>query len=107
MTLLCMCKGFSHLNEADDHDIIRLCQCHSAYVNEEVYKEVHMTPRGSFGSSFFGLFFSWFWLICPGSHRPSASATLVPLVEWDYHHTRKCSLFLHLYVLKFFLDTLS
>ena len=58
------------------------------YVNKgEVYKEVCMSPGGSIGSSFFGSFFGWFWLIHLGSHRPSVLATLVPLKEWDYHHT--------------------
>ena len=49
MTLLCMCEGFSHLNEeADDCDVIRWCHYCSAYVNErEVYKEVCMSPRCS------------------------------------------------------------
>ena len=31
-----------------------------------------------------------------GSHRPSVPATSVPLKEWDYNHTGKCSLFVHL-----------
>ena len=50
--------------------------------------------------SFFS-FGSWsFWLIpqlvCPGSHRPSNLATLVPLNEWNYNQTWKCSLFVQL-----------
>ena len=55
------------------------------------------------------VFHFWFilWLIHLGSHIPSVLATSVPLKEWDYHHTGKCSLFAHLYVLKFILTTLS
>ena len=52
-----------------------------------------------------------FWLIPQlvflGSHRTSNSATLVPLEEWNYNQTGKCSLFVQLYVLKVILGTLS
>ena len=46
-------------------------------------------------------------LVCLGSHRPSNAATSVPLKEWNYNQTGKCSLFVHLYVLKVILGTLS
>ena len=61
----------------------------------------------------------WFWflvwlsvqlvpqLVHLGSHRPSNLATLVPLEEWIYNQTGKCSLFVLLYVLKVILGTLS
>ena len=47
------------------------------------------------------------WLVHLGSHRPSNLATLVPLKEWNYNQTGKCSLFVHLYVPKVILGTLS
>ena len=65
-----------------------------------------MSPRGSW-FFFCGSFFSWFLLTHPGSHRPLVLATSVPLEEWDYHHTGKCSLFVQLYVLKVILGILS
>ena len=46
-------------------------------------------------------------LVCLESHRPSNLATLVPLEEWNYNQAGKCSLFVHLYVLKVILGTLS
>ena len=46
-------------------------------------------------------------LIHPGSHRPSNLVTSVPLKEWNYNQTGKCSLFVYLYVLKVILGTLS
>ena len=56
----------------------------------------------------FGLFV-WLvpWLVHPGSHRPSNLATSVPLEEWNYNQTGKCSLFVQLYMLKATLGTLS
>ena len=35
------------------------------------------------------------WLVSLGSHRPSNLGTLVPLEEWDYYVTGKCSLFVN------------
>ena len=46
-------------------------------------------------------------LVHLGSHRPSNSATLVPLEEWNYNQTWKCSLYVQLYMLKVNLGTLS
>ena len=59
-----------------------------------------------------GFIHSWsFWLVPQlvhlGSHRPSNLATSVPLKEWNYNQTGKCSLFVQLYVLKVILGTLS
>ena len=65
MTLLHMHKGFSCLDEeAGDCDVIRWCHCHSAYVNEEggIKGSMHEHWGSFFGSSFFGLFSSWFVL---------------------------------------------
>ena len=42
-----------------------------------------------------------------GSHRPSVLSTSVPVEEWDYYHTGKCSLFVQLYILKVILSILS
>ena len=87
VTLLCTCKGSSCLKgEADDCDVIRWCHCHSAYVNEGVvFKEAHMSPGASSlivaSSGSLDSFLSFL-----GSHRPSVSATSVPLEEWDYNH---------------------
>ena len=72
-------------------------------------------PRGQLGSVQLSLFllgqFLVFWLVPQlvhlGSHRPSNSATLVPLEEWNYNQTGKCSFFVQLYVLKVILSTLS
>ena len=47
------------------------------------------------------------WLVHLGSHRPSTSATPVPLEEWNYNQAGKCSLFVQLYVLKVILGTLT
>ena len=47
------------------------------------------------------------WIFYLGSHRPSNSATLVPLEEWNYNLTGKCYLFGQLHVLKVILGTLS
>ena len=68
-----------------------------------VYKKTHMSP-----GVLLLVLCLWFilWLIHSWSHRSSVSATSVPLKEWD-HHTGKCSLFAHLYVLKVILNTLS
>ena len=70
-----------------------------------VYKEVHMSPErlvvslsGSPDSSFVSFL---------GSHRPSVLATSVPLEEWDYYHTGKCSLFVYMNMFKVILSTLS
>ena len=56
--------------------------------------------------------FVWFSWLVPQlgileSHRPSNSATSVPLEEWNYSHTGKCSLFVLPYILKVILGTLS
>ena len=52
-----------------------------------------------------------FWLVPqlghPGSHRPSNSATSVPLEEWNYNQIGKCFLFVQLYVLQVILGILS
>ena len=66
---------------------------------------VHKTWDG-FGSSG-QLFWLVSQLVCPGSHKPSNSATSVPLEEWNYNQTGKCSLFVQLYILKVILGTLS
>ena len=56
----------------------------------------------------FGLFL---WLVPQlvhlGSHRPSHLANSVPLKEWNYNQTGKCSLFVQIYVLKVIMDTFS
>ena len=91
MTLLHMHKGFSHYRKKQTSlDIIRWCHCDFAYINGGGYVrkcaqalgllsglllKVHLVPS------------------CFGSHIPSVSATSVPLEEWDYNHTGKCSLF--------------
>ena len=51
-----------------------------------VYKEMCMSP-----TVLLLVLHLWFvlQLIHPGSHRHSVSATLVPLKEWNYHHTGK------------------
>ena len=75
--------------------------------------DIKVSAHGTWGS--FGSFFSlliWFlwlipWLVHLGSHRPSHSANLVPLKEWNNNQTGKCSLFVQLYVLKVILGTLS
>ena len=63
--------------------------------------------QGSFTHSFHLVL--WFipQLVCLGSHRPSNLATLVPLEEWNYNQTGKCSLFVQLYVLEVILGILS
>ena len=59
----------------------------------------------------FSLFIWSFWLVPQlghlGSHRPSNLAPPVPLKEWNYNQTGKCSLFVQLYVLNVILGTLS
>ena len=82
-------KVFSCLDEeADDCDVIRLCHCISSYINEGgLYKEECMGPGALLWSLVVDLFGSTSFV---GSHRPSVSATLVPLKEWDYNHTGKC-----------------
>ena len=69
VTLLHMCKGFSHLNEeADDHDIIRWHYCCSAYVNEGVYIRKCTQALGVVGCWFIWFsfrFFLWFVLRKP------------------------------------------
>ena len=63
------------------------------------------------GSFVLFIWFLSFWLIPQlvhlGSHRPSNLVTLVPLKEWNYNQTGKCSLFVQLYMLEVILDTLS
>ena len=89
MTLLHMHKGFSHLNEeADNCDVIRWCHCCSTYKKEGGY-----IWKCAWALGVLLLLLVLFQFVCPGSHRPSVLATSVPLEEWDYHHTGKCSLF--------------
>ena len=80
------------------------------YIRGRYKKETCMRPRGSVIHSF-SVFIWFFWLV-PwlghlGSHRPSNSATSVPLEEWNYNQTGKCSLFVQPYILKVILGTLS
>ena len=58
------------------------------------------------------ILFVWFFWFIPqlvhlGSHRPFNLATSVPLKEWNYNWTGKCSLFVQLYMLEVILGTLS
>ena len=71
-----------------------------------IKESMHEIQGFQFGSvvHYFGLFLWFFWLVpqlgCLGRHRPSNSATSVPLKEWNYNQTEKCSLFVQPYVLK-------
>ena len=85
-------QGFSHLKgEADDCDIIWWCHCHDAYVQGwGLYKESTHEPWGSH----LGFWLPYIQLHFVRSHRLSLVATLVPLKEWDYKFTVKCSVFI-------------
>ena len=87
-------QRFSHLEgRTDNHDIIRWCHCHYAYVEVRgLYKGVCMSP----GGSCLGFWLNHIWLHFVRSHRPSPVATSVPLEEWDYNLTGKCPLFIQL-----------
>ena len=77
------------------------------YVGEGIKGSSYEAEGLSGAGSWFG---SAVWLVPQlvhaGSHRPSTSATLVPVKEWNYNQTGKCSLFVQPYVLKFILGTL-
>ena len=87
-------QGFSCLkSEADVHDIIRWCLCHYAYIEDwGLYKESTHKPWGSH----LGFWLHYIQLHFMRSHRLSLVATSVPLEEWDYNSTGKCSLFVQL-----------
>ena len=73
-------------------------------------KKACTRPRGLvqfFSFSQFLVFWLIPWLVHLGGHRHSNLATLVPLREWNYNQTGKCTLFVQLYVLKVILGTLS
>ena len=80
------------------------------YIRGRYKRKYAQDPGGSVMYSF-SLFIWFFWLVPQlghlASHRPSNLATLIPLEEWNYNQTGKCSLFVHLYVFKVILGTLS
>ena len=67
--------------------------------------------QGWFVRPFCGLLLWFLWLVSqlvhPGSHIPSHLANSVPLKEWNYYQTGKCSLFVQLCMPKVILGTLS
>ena len=92
-------QGFSHLKrEADNCDIIRWHHCYFTNIEGDVYK-----PWGTH----LGFWLHYIQLHFVRSHRPSVVATSVPLEQWDYNLTGKCSLFVQLYMLLVILSTLS
>ena len=72
---------------------------------------MHETQRISSIIHSFGPLIWFSWLVPHlghlGSHIPSNLAASVPLMEWNYSQTGKCSLFVQPYVLKVILGTLS
>ena len=75
------------------------------------YKSEHAQDLGFFLVCSVILFGLFLWLVPQlvhlGSHRPSHSANSVPLKEWNYNLTGKCSLFVQPHILKVILGTLS
>ena len=112
-TLLYMHKGFSHPKCRSRWQWCYLMMSLMSFLcilglgikgSMHKIKEV-FTVHFPFGQ--FLVFWCVPWLVHPGSHRPSNSATSVHLKEWNYNLTGKCALCVQLYVLKFILGTLS
>ena len=82
-----------------------------AYIGVGIKVSMHGTQGFSSVIHSFSPFVWFSWLVPQlgilESHRPCNSATSVPLEEWNYSHTGKCSLFVQPYILKVILGTLS
>ena len=90
MTLFHMCKIFPTGIRKQMIVMSLGGHCHYAYVKGwGLYKGSVHEPQGYHLG--FWLLYIQFYLV--RSHHPSVVATSVPLKEWDYNFTGKCSLF--------------
>ena len=88
MTLLCMCEGFSHLNEeADDHDIIIMmslsCCLHKM---DDSVKRLPHEPGSSVPV----------WALAGKATDSLSQLSLCLSRSMNIKHTGKCSLFVYL-----------
>ena len=105
--LYCACAGFLLPEEGSRwlwHHLVTSHLCHYAYIESWGYIRGACTNSRLIICVFLAAVHPSYLL---RSHWPSVMATSVPLDEWEYNLTGKCSSFVQLHVPKVILGTLS